>query len=153
MVSISDMDCKTYLSKMKFWMESPFAFGEERFTGIFLRNFFSATFHSGHEWNRRITNEKHRAIGFITPYGTGSKIYCIRLAGMTNPLSLLGIFSLCILFSIIKGISTVTLQISLITTAVLAGLTAISSCLTERGIRGSEIMTNFLVDPSNPYGR
>lgn len=153
---LSELSCDSYLSNMKYWMESVMAFGEERFTGIFLGRFFSVTFHSGYEWNQRITNEKHRAIGFVCPAETGTKVYCIRLAGMTNPLSLLGIYAFGVAFFMISGLPLKeignALLMSLIVTLVLAGWSAFTSSVTEKGIRGSEIMTRFLTDPTDPYG-
>lgn len=81
-----------YIAAMKAHMSSFMELGIERFTGTIIGGFFSITYHSGHEFNRRITNEKHRAIGFARPNGNGTKISCVRLVGMTNPLSLIGFF-------------------------------------------------------------
>ena len=63
----SNLPYYAYLSAMKEQMSGFTEFGIERFTGTIIGGFFSITYHSGHEFNRRITNEKHRAIGFAKP--------------------------------------------------------------------------------------
>lgn len=100
---VSKLPCSIYLYKMKQQMGRFTDFGIERLTGVVIGKFFSVTYHSGHEFNRRITNEKHRAIGFVKPCEDGTEVLCIRLAGMTNPLSLIGLFSFCFLICLLRG--------------------------------------------------
>lgn len=145
-----------YLYEMKEHMSSFTEFGIERFTGIIIGSFFSITYHSGHEFNRRVTNEKHRAIGFVRPGENGTEISCIRLAGLTNPLSLIMLFCFCFLCFLISGGVEVALMPEILllcagmTLAVALG-TALTDSLTERGQEGSKILTAFLIDPVDYY--
>ena len=152
----SNLSCSDYLFTMKEQLSGFAEFGIERFTGIIVGRFFSVTYHSGHEFNRRITNEKHRAIGFVRPNGKGTQVSCIRLAGMTNPLSLIGIFSLFFLFILLKaGFETALmpelLLINVAFTLIVALVTAFTDSITERGQEGSKILTAFLMDPADFY--
>lgn len=153
MIIQSELPYKRYLHELKGNLDSFFHFGDERVTGIVVWRFFSITCHAGYEWNRRITNEKQRAIGFAKPNGDGTKIYCIRLAGMTNPISLAVIFLLCMLLSAVKGNVSlgVMVQISLITTGFAALFTAITDSWTERGMEAYRTVTAYLTDPSDYY--
>ncbi len=152
----SDLSYYSYISAMKEQMSGFTEFGIERFTGTIIGSFFSVTYHSGHEFNRKITNEKHRAIGFVRPNGTGTQISCIRLAGLTNPLSLIGIFSLFFLLTLLKGGLETALMPELLVlnvafTLVVALATAFTDSITERGQEGSKILTAFLIDPADFY--
>jgi hypothetical protein len=141
---------------MKQQMGSFTAFGTERLTGIIIGRFFSITYHSGHEFNRRITNEKHRAIGFARPCEEGTKVSCIRLAGMTNPLSLIGLFSFCMLICLLRGGFELAFMPEMLIanaaiTLVAALITAFTDSVTEKGQEGSKMLTAFLMDPVDYY--
>lgn len=153
---ISKLSCDAYLYEMKQQMGSFSSFGMERFTGIIIGRFFSVTYHSGHEFNRRITNEKHRAIGFVRSCDNKTEVSCVRLAGMTNPLSLLGLYLFCFLICLLRGgfdlalmpeMMIANIGISLIA----ALLTAFTDSITERGQEGSKVLTAFLIDPVDYY--
>lgn len=152
----SNLPYHLYLHEMKEHMSGFAEFGIERFTGTIIGGFFSITHHSGHEFNRRVTNEKHRAIGIVRPDGKGTKISCIRLAGMTNPLSLIGLFGFCFLLFLIGGGLETALMPEILwlcagMTAFVALGTAFTDSLTERGQEGSRILTAFLIDPVDYY--
>ena len=152
----SELPCSMYLYEMKEQMSGFTEFGIERFTGIIIGNFFSITYHSGHEFNRRVTNEKHRAIGFAKPDGKGTKISCIRLAGLTNPLSLIMLFAFCFLTFLVSGGLEVALMPEILglcaaMTLVVALGTALTDSITERGQEGSRTLTAFLIDPVDYY--
>jgi len=152
----SNLPCSRYLSAMKEQMSGVTEFGIERFTGTIIGRFFSITYHSGHEFNRRITNEKHRAIGFVRPDGDGTLISCVRLAGLTNPLSLLGIYAFCFLIGFLRGGFELALRpellvANLVITLVSALVTALTDSITERGQEGSRTLTAFLINPSDYY--
>lgn len=152
----SQLPCSVYLYEMKQQMGSFTEFGMERFTGTIIGSFFSVTYHSGHEFNRRVTNEKHRAIGFVRPHGKGTKVSCIRLAGMTNPLSLMAIFGIGFLSFLIGGGLEMArmpeiLALNAGMTLVIALVTAFTDSVTERGQEGSRLLTAFLIDPVNYY--
>ena len=153
---ISRLKCETYLYEMKEHMSGFTEFGIERFTGIILGRFFSITYHSGHEFNRRITNEKHHAIGFARPSGDGTQIFCIRLAGMTKPLSIITMYGLLVfMVLLIEGaqfaFSPAMLTINAVLTAMVALGTAFADSITERGQEGSKMLTAFLIDPIEFY--
>ena len=152
----SALECAEYLYEMKEHLSAFTDFGIERFTGIILGRFFSVTYHSGHEFNRRITNEKHRAIGFVRPCENGTQVYCIRLAGMTNPLSLIAIYTLFTVLVLLKegaqlAFSPVLLAVNALLTAIVALGTAFADSVTERGQEGSKVLTAFLINPVDFY--
>lgn len=153
MIIRSELPYRKYLFELKNNLDGIFEFGEERVAGTVIWRFFSITSHAGHEWNRRITNEKQRAIGFAKPDGDGTKIYCIRLAGLTNPISLVALFLLCMVISLFKmeGLSVAALQISLVTTVITAIISAIGDSWTERGQEAYRTLTAYLTDPANYY--
>ena len=153
---ISTLPLDVYLYEMKQQMGSFTAFGLERLTGIVVGRFFSVTYHSGHEFNRRITNEKHRAIGFARPCQEGTQIHCIRLAGMTNPLSIIGLYAFCFLICLLRGGFELALMPEMMIanaaiTLVAALASAFLSSITERGQEGSKMLTAFLLDPVDYY--
>lgn len=153
---ISKLPCDVYLYEMKEHMSEFTAFGTERLTGIIIGRFFSITYHSGHEFNRRITNEKHRAIGFVRPCEDGTQVSCIRLAGMTNPLSLIGLFGFCFLYCLLRGGFELALMPEMMianaaVTLVAALISAFVCSITERGQEGSKMLTAFLIDPVDYY--
>ncbi len=153
---ISKLPYSIYLYEMKQQMSGFTEFGMERFTGTIIGSFFSVTYHSGHEFNRRITNEKHRAIGFVRPDGNGTKVSCIRLAGMTNPLSLIGMFGFLFLLFLLGGGVAVALMPEILAlnagmTLVVALVTAFTDSITERGQEGARVLTAFLLDPVDYY--
>ena len=152
----SELSYRAYLSAMKEQMGSFTDFGCERFTGVILGRFFSITYHSGHEFNRRISNEKHRAIGFARASGEGTLVTCVRLAGMTNPASLIGMFLFSLLIFLLKGgieiiSQPVVLIICGLMSAVVGLITAFTDSITTRGQEGSKLVTAFLLDPTDYY--
>lgn len=154
----SNLTYVSYICAMKEQMSSFTDFGIERFTGIVLGSFFSVTHHSGHEFNRKITNEKHRAIGFVRPSDDGTEIICIRLAGMTNPMSLIGIFAFGFLIFLLRGGIEMALMPQIlianaVITVVAALISAFTDSITERGQEGSKILTAFLKNPTDFYSQ
>lgn len=152
----SQLPVSQYLQSMKTQMGSFFEFGSERFVGTIVWRFFSVTYCSGHEMNRRITNEKSRAIGFAWPAADGGTIVrCVRLKGMSNPVSLLISFLLFyLMFSMSVDINAVEFEIwpfALAGSILLAVITAVQDSVTERGQEGSHILTSFLHDPNHYY--
>ena len=115
--------------------------------------FFSITYHAGYEWGRRYSNEKQRAIGIVRRDGEGTKVYCIRLAGMTNPISLIGVYLFCLWIYYIKdGVAFALgdgLWLSLIVTTIVAGTTAFFNSVTEQGQEAYNIVSAYLIDPSD----
>lgn len=152
----SKLPYEVYLHEMKEHLSGFTEFGIERFTGFIVGRFFSITHHNAYEFNRKITGEKHRAIGFVRPSEGGTEVFCIRLAGMTNPLSLLGLFGFCILICLLRGgpdlaLMPVMLIADAVITLIAALVSAFASSITERGQEGSKVLTAFLIDPIDFY--
>lgn len=152
----SKLPYEIYLHEMKEHLSGFTNFGIERFTGIVVGRFFSITHHNGHEFNRKITGEKHRAIGFVRPCEGGTQVFCIRLAGMTNPLSLLGLFGFCILICLLRGGTELAFMPAMlianaVITLIAALVSAFASSITEQGQEGSKVLTAFLIDPVDYY--
>lgn len=149
-----------YLEAMRSEMGSFTAFGSERFVGTVIGPCFSVTYCSGCEWNRKITNEKNRAIGYVRSTPEGTQVRCIRLTGFTNPASLLIYFVTYFLMvlavqinqGVIVGLA-LTVVLALIGTIVTALYTALTDRLTERGQEGYRVVTAFLHDPRDFYGK
>ncbi len=150
----SDLPKEQYLDAMKSQIGSFAAFGSERFVGTILGSFFSVTYCSGSEWNRLITNEKNRAIGYVRQAEQGTEICCIRLAGLTNPVSLIILFVVCLIMFAASGeFGFITSCIaSLCCTVLTAPISALTDSLTERGQEGNRIVTAFLHNPQDFYG-
>ena len=149
-----------YMSAMRDLMDSHFAFGQERFTGFFLGRLFSVTYHSGHEWNRRINNQKDSAIGYVKKTDDGCEVRCIRLKEMMAPTQFIFTYCLelliCFIASCLYGMwdFTMFLQMSLIMFGlllVIAPITAVIGSCTEQGEINRKTMISFLLDPSDPY--
>lgn len=160
----SELTPKTYIQKLRRRIGSFVCFGDERFTGFTIGGFFSIVYHSGFEWNRRVTNEKNRAIGYVrqNPNGEGSQVRLIRLRGLTNPLSLLAMF-VCFygfgwLFYMLHGGNVdptlwqgISAGVSALMTAAIALLTALAAQWTERGRYGRMVLMALLRHPEDPY--
>ena len=149
-----------YISAMQEQMQGHFDFGQERFTGFFLGRFFSVTYHSGYEWNRRISNQKDTAIGYVKKTEDGCQVRCIRLKEMMAPTQFLLIYGFMLLLLLgsmfLHGIQdfSIFLLMALITFGVLlvcAPITAVIGSCTEQGEIGRKTMISFLLDPSDPY--
>ena len=81
----SQLTPREYISAMMEQMQGHFDFGQERFTGFFFGKVFSVTYHSGHEWNRRISNQKNTAIGYVRQTQGGSEVRCVCLRALMAP--------------------------------------------------------------------
>ena len=99
-VYYSRLQPKAYLGALKSCFSFPLAFfHSERVTGIVLGRFFSVAYHSPWEWNRRITSECNRAIGYVKGTGEGTEIHFIRSRGLLSPFWLVFWTLICMLFS------------------------------------------------------
>ena len=143
---------KEYLRALKNRRGSFLAFGGQRFTGFVIGRFFSITHHAGFEWNRRYTNERNSAVGFVQKTEYGSCVRYIPLKGSTTPQALL--FSYLIFLA--TGFLYPNLEfriiasVSLGMTALMALSSAIVDSLTENGQRGEMEIFGLMYDPANP---
>ncbi len=94
----SNLKQDAYLRAMKKRMDRHFSFGSVRFTGFFSGPFFTVTRHCGFQWNRRISNEKISAIGFVKETDSGCQIRCVQIYGLLAPTQFL--FTFCWLYLI-----------------------------------------------------
>lgn len=149
-----------YISAMQSQMSEHFAFGQERFTGFFLGRLFSVTYHSGYEWNRRISNQKNTAIGYVKKAEDGCVVRCICLKELMAPTQFLPVYGFLLLILLasmfLHGIQDLSafLPLALILLVVLmvcALITAVVGSLTEQGEINRKTIISFLLDPSDPY--
>lgn len=147
----SDHPKKTYLQALKRGMDSHFDFLTERVTGFFLGPFFCVTYHSGWEWNRKITNEKNTAIGSVRDEGKGCEVSFINIKGCLAPHYLLGMWlliTICLLISIqTHELELTALLISIPFTAIYSLISALFESMTERSEEGQRELIAILRDP------
>ncbi len=154
---------KEYLDAMKERMEGHFDLGNERFTGFFLGRAFTVTHHAGAEWNRRITNEKNTAVGFVKKTDMGCSVSFVRCRGILSPplfLTTFAILFIPLLLTLMIG--TVTQEISPMDILNVGGVcfgitlflglaTALCESLTEAGQEGRKILNALLLDPTDIF--
>ena len=160
MIVSSNLSKEAYLEEFRSQVKGNyFCFGEERFTGFVIGGFFSIAYHSGYEWNRRITNEKNRAIGFVRKNGAGCKVYAVRLRGYTNPLSIIILFAVFLaILTLRQGnyasgwerwFNPTNIWFALLGTGISVGISAAAAFTTERGQRGWAMVTSLLHCPDD----
>lgn len=155
----SKLSRKVYLRALKGSLDEMFAFGEARLIGTIIGPFFSVTYCSGYEFNHKITNEKSRAIGFVREMDGQAEVRCVRLKGLTNPVSLCILYAMCIVMFAVadvfanSGFSVMAEPAvwwgSLVATFMIALITAVQDSLTEQGQKGSETLTRILLHPED----
>ena len=148
----SPLTPKEYLSAMKDNMSGHLELGQERFTGFFLGRLFYATYHSGYEWNRRITNQKNAAMGYVKRTNAGCEVRFLRFRGAMCPLVFLP-FLLCMLaMGIIEGAPNDIMAstiISLVVTVILAPILTLIESMTIQSEDGQRALLSMLVDPTD----
>ena len=124
--------------------------GRQRFTGVFLGNFFYITHHAPWEWNRRITGERCSALGLVTATEDGCRVRYLKFIGASDPKSWIKIFLLIWAVARFMGWyrgGEIHLHLILILT-VLCVISSTLACLfTENGLFGALRLTNLLKDP------
>lgn len=160
MIIESTLPKAAYLRALKDRMESHFTFGLERPTGFFLGPLIYVTYHSGWEWNRRITNQKNTAVGFVKTAEGGTEVHCIFLKGPLAPHLFIPLF--CAVFVLCLSYTDPTVNwtpdvlipcvpISFLLTLVCAGLSGYLESLTEKSEEGAGILRSILANPSDPF--
>ena len=153
---LSPLSPKAYMRALRSRLDSFFRLGTERFTGIAVGRFFSITHHAGYEINRRITNERNNAIGYIKKTPDGVQVRYWRTKGITTPQALLFWipinFLLCLLLCLENGIYEpwVAVLSTLGLTLFVSAGSAFCDSLTERGKNGEMEVYGLLYDPSDP---
>ena len=161
MVFHSELTKKAYLSAMKGNMSGHFEFGSERFTGFFIGNLFYVTYHSGYEWNRRITNQKNAAMGFVKKVEDGCDVHFLRFKGMFCPLVFLPMY-LFMVFAFMIGIPSPLIDginlvgncciWALVFMAITAPIATLAESLTDASMEGRSILLSLLTNPVDAYG-
>jgi hypothetical protein len=150
---------------MRKQLDSFWSWGDERYTGIVLGNFFWVTYHSGYERNRRITNEKNRAFGYVADCHGSTMVHCVRSKGYLDPIAILGVFMLTFCLAVLfcwlsffshdipdmkQVILTMPFVISIVCTIFGAIISYIQTGMTERGIYGRYVLMALLHHPEDP---
>lgn len=156
----SQLTPREYISAMMEQMQGHFDFGQERFTGFFLGRFFSVTYHTGYEWNRRISNQKDTAIGYVHKTESGCEVRCVCLRALMAPTQFLPIYISLLLLLLAAMFLNGIWNLSAFLLAALVGLgvlliaapisAVITSC-TEDGETARKTIISFLLNPSDPY--
>lgn len=149
----SSLTPKEYRRAMKERMGSRFALWSERFTGIFIGRFFYVTHHAGYEWNRRITNQKNAALGFIKTTESGSEVRFLLFQSVFCPQYFLLFLLICGGYTLaslpIYQDLPLFICIELLTLIVVPLLCAFFESLTEGSIEGRKCLLGLLADPTD----
>lgn len=151
---------KEYLGSIKENMGGHLEFGAERFTGFFFKNWFHVTHHAGSEWNRRITNQKNAAVGYVKETENGCEVRFLCFKGALVPaqfLSLLVIMiPLILIIALFKGVAdeSVIRSVLLFVLAAIFPVALIGTffeSVTERSEEGKRSLLALLLDPKDPF--
>lgn len=155
----SEYTPKGYIHHLRCHMSAHSDFGAERFTGFFAGHFFYVTRHSRFEWNRKFTNPKNAALGYVKKTENGCQVRFIRFRGMLCPMEFLPLLlfclSACLLVFAWDGLSQYypfALLLAFFCIAFYAPLETLLECMTEESEQGRRILLSFLKDPADPYG-
>ena len=148
---------KEYLANLKFNMSSHFEFGCERFTGFFLGRLFYVTYHSGYEWNRRITNQKNAAMGYVKRTENGCEVRFLRFRGALCPLvfipSYLPILLMILYLNNWGAYAPDEFRFLMIVyhimIAIIALISTVIESMTERSEDGRRTLLSTLMDPKD----
>lgn len=149
----SPLNPGTYLALIRRSFGFPLAVYSERVTGITIGRFFSVAYYCPFEWNRRITNECNRAMGYVKETDGGSEVRFIRSAGMLSTSWLLfwtAVFS-AFYYVKLEEISLFSVLLCAAAAFVLCLVTAFIDSLTEEGIQGAGVITRLLEKPDEFY--
>ena len=163
----SPLSSKEYLAGIRNNLGSYSDFGSERYTGIVLGRFFWVTYHSGYEWNRRITNEKNRAWGYVKDTNHGCRVCGFRTLGLLDPLMILlilvlysAVAAICVYLRFveefwspdeIKTLAVTMAVVVAVATAFVALYSGFVTMVTERGQMGKSYLLALLHHPDDPY--
>ena len=142
-----------YLAALKECFSNPFLYFKERVTGIVIGRFFSIAYYCPYEWNRRITSECNRAIGYVREADGKSEVCFIRSRGMFSLFWLVLWTLVCMAFCMVMTgeWEFFFLPVSLAISVVVCLVSAFESALTENGEQGAWIVTDLLKEPDKFY--
>ena len=153
----STLSPKEYIYAIKAQMSGHMEFGIERFTGFFLGRLFYVTYHSGYEWNRRITNQKNAAIGYIRRTENGSEIRFLRFRGALCPLVFIPLYLPILAVLLFMGsqriFSADEFLFAMVAYHIMISISVLIStfveCMTERSEDGRKTLLSMLLDPTD----
>lgn len=137
---ISNHEFKEYLKEL---LESSFfGFGQERFTGWYIGNIFSVSYHNEREFGRRNYPIFNKAIGFMKHQDGETVVRYVIFRGTTDPISFVSIFLLS--FLIFAYVDTPNPLLFGLAWAVLIALTTfLCTLLCSDGQYGVEKLKDF----------
>jgi hypothetical protein len=155
----SSLSSREYLTAMKGNMSGHLEFGAERFTGFFVGKFFYVTYHSGYEWNRRYTNQKNAAMGYIKQTECGCEVRFLRFRGVMCPLVFLQLLVMILIPFLLLSF-TYSIEITkellmriagtLVLILILLPISTFIEACTERSQDGLKTLLSMLLDPTDP---
>lgn len=158
MILSSELSKHAYLSALKGAMSSHTDFGVERFTGFFLGSCFYVTHHAGFEWNRKYTNQKNAAMGYVKQTENGCEVRFLRFRGMLCPMIFLPYFLILEAIVVMYFLSGQAAQDGIVApvlyTLVIVALALIETFfegLYEESGTGRRMLLSLLHAPSDPY--
>lgn len=156
----SPMNPKEYLTALSDTMGSFSAFGDERFTGFTVGKWFYVTHHAGYEWNRKYTNQKNAALGYVEQTHDGSRVRFVCFKGALCPAQFLFLWTVVVAFYAIALLAAgillpeaFVLAIALITVVIVVSalIGTFFESLTERSEEGRRCLIAHLLDPADPF--
>jgi hypothetical protein len=154
---ISALSRWKYLSALRQQMSASSDFGLERFTGFFAGSCFYVTHHCKYEWNRKITNQKNAAIGFVKDTERGCEVHFLCLKGLMCPLAFLFVaittFPLVTLVAIRNRVMDLQQFWALyyIVLLCVAPFSALFESFTEGSRYGKEMLLSLLKEPTSNH--
>lgn len=146
---------EVYRSAVKERMGSYFSWGAERFTGWFLGHVFYVTHHAGYEWNRRITNQKNAAFGYVRQTENGSEVRCFLFQGVLCPQYLLPYLLIFGIYLVLTWPvlceSPLLLVLSLLIIVGMPPVMAFIEACTDGSVEGRRNLLGLLIDPTDYF--
>lgn len=134
---------KNYLSNMRTRFDSRLMLGQERYIGWTVGNLFSVRYYSGKEFGRRNYPIANKAMGFVTYTENKTVVYYCSFQGLTDPISLAGLFMLTLLIFSAAGAPCPVL-FTLCWVAAAAVTTWVCTWASDSGQEGSKKIGEFL---------
>lgn len=149
----SELKAKAYISALRQRFSNPCAIFSERVTGIAIGPFFSVAYYSPYEWNRKITSECNRAMGWVKAVDGKAQVHFVYGKGQFSlfwPLFYTALFRLVLWFPSSWGYP-LDILISAGLSLLLCGGTALHDSLTDAGAEGKDVLTSLLEEPDQFY--
>ncbi len=140
---------KEYIADIKSRLDSPFLWGQERFTGFCFGPFFSVSYSGGKEFGRIYQPVMNKAAGIVKTVNGETTVRYIVFRGCTAPVPLAVLFLLSFLIFKIVDVPGAVLFAAGWTLAA-ALLTFLVTLLSEEGRNGTAALERFLSSCTMP---